>query len=72
MKKQIKNGNKESGILENMQNMVNLILKVIPVAMGVGVLVLSIMKELDMYSGFSMLGIGMACLGISLLRKDKI
>lgn len=49
---------------------IKLILKVIPLAMGVGVAALAAMKQIDMYSGFSMLGIGMACLGMSLLREE--
>ena len=41
-----------------------LILKAVALAMGVAVLVLSILHEIDMYSGFGMLGIGLSCLGI--------
>ncbi len=40
-----------------------LILKAVALAMGVAVLVLSILHEIDMYSGFGMLGIGLSCLG---------
>lgn len=50
--------------------LVDLILRAVPVAMGVAVAVTSLLGELDMKSGFSMLGIGLACLGIYLL-KDK-
>ena len=40
--------------------------------MGVGVAVLSILKELDVNSGMGMLGIGLACLAIvSLAKKDE-
>ena len=41
-----------------------LILKAVALAMGVAVLVLSILHEIDMYSGCGMLGIGLSCLGI--------
>ncbi|MBQ8279653.1 MAG: helix-turn-helix transcriptional regulator [Roseburia sp.] len=45
--------------------------KGIALAMGVAVVVLSILKEIDMYSGFTMLGIGLACVGIVLLQKKE-
>ena len=51
-------------------NVVQLILKAIPVAMGVAVVVTSMLGELDMKSGFTMLGIGLACIGVYLL-SDK-
>ena len=48
------------------------VLKAVPLAMGVGVLVLSEMGKIDLYSGLSMLGLGMACLGIlALSQNDK-
>lgn len=51
--------------------MVHMIMKAIALAMGVGVVVLSILKELDVNSGMGMLGIGLACLAItSLAKKD--
>ena len=53
------------------ENIVTLILKVIPVAMGVAVAVLSILDELPVNSGLSMLGIGLACVGIYLLNKKE-
>lgn len=54
---------------ENVQDIVNLILKVIPLAMGIAVTVLAVLKEIDLYSGLSMLGIGLACIGINQLQK---
>lgn len=51
--------------------LINIILKAIPVAMGVGVIVTSILGEIDMKSGFTMLGIGLTCVGIYQLRSDK-
>lgn len=56
---------------KDMENMIMLILKVIPLAMGVAVAVLSILDELPVNSGLSMLGIGLACIGIYLLNKKK-
>ena len=52
--------------------MVHMILKAIALAMGVGVVVLSILKQLDVHSGMGMLGIGLACLAIiSLAKKNE-
>ena len=52
--------------------MIHMIMKAIALAMGVGVVVLSIFKELDVNSGIGMLGIGLACLAItSLAKKDE-
>lgn len=52
--------------------MIHIIMKAIALAMGVGVTVLSILKELDVNSGMRMLGIGLACLAItSLAKKDE-
>lgn len=53
------------------QEIVNLVLKAVPVAAGVAVCVTSILNELDVKSGFIMTGIGLACIGISMLNKDK-
>ena len=52
--------------------MIHMIMKAIALAMGVGVVVLSILKKLDVNSGMGMLGIGLACLAItSLAKKDE-
>ena len=45
------------------------ILKAIPMAMGIAVTVLSVLGELDSQSGFAMLGIGLACVGIHLMKQ---
>lgn len=50
------------------ENIIQLILKVIPLAMGVAVTALSVMKQIDLYSGFSMLGIGVACLALRQMK----
>ena len=51
--------------------LVNIILKAAPTALGVAVVVTSLLGELDTKSGFAMLGAGLACIGIYLLnRKD--
>lgn len=53
-----------------MQNKINLILKGIGLAMGVAVVVLSILKSIDVSSSITMLGIGLLCLGIASLNKE--
>ena len=53
------------------KEIVQIILKAVPVAMGVAVVVLSVMDELPIQSGFVMLGLGMFCVGISLLNEKK-
>ena len=59
------NGHKGAGYI------INIILKAVPLAMGVAVTVTSILGELDMKSGFTMLGVGLACVGAYLLRENK-
>lgn len=52
--------------------MIHMIMKAVALAMGIGVVVLSILKELEVDSGMTMLGIGLACLAIaSLAKKDE-
>lgn len=45
------------------------VLKAVPLAMGIAVAVLSALGQLEVQSGFTMLGIGLACVGIHLLEK---
>lgn len=47
----------------------DLVLKAVPLAMGVAVTATVILGELDMQSGFSMLGIGLACVGLRQLKN---
>lgn len=49
--------------------LINIILKAIPVAMGVVVIVASLLGELDSKSGFTLLGIGLASVGVYLLEN---
>ena len=49
--------------------LLDLILKAVPLALGVAVAVTAILGELDMTSGFSMLGIGLACLAVRELKQ---
>ncbi len=51
--------------------LLNIILKAVPAAMGIAVVVSSLLGELDMKSGFTMLGIGLACVGIYQLKTKE-
>lgn len=56
---------------ERIDRIVGLVLKAITVAMGVAVIVLSVLKKVDLYSVSTMLGLGLACAGVSLFGKEK-
>ena len=45
--------------------------KAVAMAMGIAVTVLTILNELDVKSGMVMLGIGLTCVGISLMSEKK-
>ena len=51
------------------EQVLDVALKAIPMAMGIAVTVLAILGEIDMQSGFSMLGIGLACLAVRELKQ---
>ena len=64
-KKEVSNNNKMNEIL-------NIALIGIGIAMGICVVVTSILKQIDINSAFTMLGIGLSSLGIYLLKnKDN-
>ncbi len=48
--------------------LINVILKAVPLAMGVAVSITSLLGKLDIKSGFTMLGIGLTCVGAYLLK----
>ncbi len=50
--------------------LVDLILKAVPLAMGIAVTVTALLGELDLSSGFSMLGIGLTCVGLRQLKNS--
>jgi transcriptional regulator with XRE-family HTH domain len=56
---------------QSVQDIIQLIFKAVPMAMGVAVVVLSVMGELEIQTGFTMLGLGMCCIGISLLNNKE-
>lgn len=67
---QIKNES-QNDTKKDVTSLIHIIMKAIAVAMGIGVVVLSILKQLDVSSGMGMLGIGLSCLAIaSFTNKD--
>lgn len=50
---------------------VDICLRSIPLAMGIAVTVTAMLGELDVKHGLVMLGIGLACVGLHLLREKK-
>jgi len=58
-------GHKGAGYL------VSIVLKAVPVAMGVAVVATALLGALDAKAGFAMLGIGLACVGICLLQHEE-
>ena len=53
------------------ERLIDLILKAVPMAMGVALVVTSFLGEVTPSSGFSMAGIGLFCLGLQALRSPK-
>ena len=51
--------------------LIDLILKAVPAAMGIAVIVTAILDEIDLRSALIMLGIGISCLSIYLLKQNK-
>lgn len=53
------------------QDLINLILKAVAIAMGVGVVVLNILDKIETKSSIIMLGIGVFCIGLYLFDKNE-
>lgn len=51
------------------QDMISLLLKAVALAMGVAVVVLSLLAKIEAKDGMMLLGIGLACIGILELRN---
>ena len=56
--------------MERIHDIAANVFKALTLAMGVAVVVLSRLGNLDMQTAFSLLGIGLACAGIALLSKQ--
>ena len=63
-KKQDYNNNK-------LKDLINLIFKAIALAMGVAVIVLNVLNQIEVKNSIVMLGIGLFCIGIYLLNDKK-
>lgn len=50
--------------------MVDFILCAVALAMGVAVVVLSVLQKIDPTTGVALLGVGMCCIGLSLLDAE--
>ena len=64
---QVKNGTHVHEQENHVGELIDLILKGIAAAMGIAVTVLSFLKQIEVSSALSMLGIGLACLAVSQL-----
>ena len=53
------------------KDLINLILKAVALAMGIGVVVLNILEKIEVKSSIIMLGIGMFCIGLYLLDSNE-
>lgn len=53
------------------KDLINLILKAVAIAMGIGVVVLNILDKIEVKSSIIMLGIGMFCIGLYLLDSNE-
>ncbi len=62
---------KESPTGEKVQEIINLVLKAVPLAMGIAVTVLTILDKVETKSAMIMLGIGLACVALNLLQEKK-
>lgn len=60
---------KDEKVIEKINSIIDLVLKAIPLAMGVAVVGTSVLEQIDIYSGFTMLGIGLTCIGIKQLKE---
>ncbi len=54
-----------------MKDLINLIFKAVALAMGIAVVVLNILNQIDIKSSIIMLGIGITCIDIYLLDNKK-
>ena len=55
----------------NIKQIINLACKAVGVGMGIAVVVLNLLDELQVSDAITMLGIGLACVSISLLPNNK-
>ena len=53
------------------KDLINLILKAVAIAMGIGVVVLNLLDKIETKSSIIMLGIGVFCIGLYLFDKNE-
>lgn len=68
---QVKAGTKETAEKSKVSEIIDIALKGIALAMGVAVVVLSLIDKIGTNQAVSMLGIGLACMAISQLSKKN-
>ena len=66
---QVKQASQTEETEKSVRDMVSLVCKAVCLAMGIAVTTLSALGQLDTQSATVMLGVGLACAGISLLEK---
>ncbi len=62
---------KENSNTTKMKDLINLIFKAVALAMGIAVVVLNILNQIDIKSSIIMLGIGLVCMAIYLLDNKE-
>jgi len=63
------NAKSEKPPKSDLKETISVLLKAIPLAMGVAAVVLSALGKLDTTSGFTLLGLGLACLSVDALTN---
>ncbi len=56
---------------QDIQALIGLIAQALTVAMGVALVVLSLLKQIDMYEGFTLAGLGIFAAGLNMLLNRK-
>lgn len=67
---QVKTGSQESGQMQT-RELAELICRAVALAMGVAVIVLSVLKQIDLYSAVGMLGVGLVSLAVRAFLEKK-
>ena len=70
-KPEVRTDEKASNAKKAFLRLVDLILKGIALAMGIAVAVLSVMNQVDARSALGMLGLGLACLAVSVFPDQE-
>ena len=60
-----------SDVRSKINYIIDIVLRAVPVAMGAALIVSTIISQIDLKSGFMMLGISVVSIGIYLLKNEK-